>query len=77
MSKKAQLKTKDSEIKLTDLTIEKRTELFTKEFEKFSVSNADTLGCKIGLELAYLPQGVVPKLVVIDLLANPGDKNNA
>lgn len=55
------------------MTVEKRVELFTKEFEKFNKESADTFGIRLGVELNYAPQAIVPRLTVIDLLAKKNE----
>ena len=74
---KAQLKTKEvgavtgnasSGIKVTDLSPEKRVELFVQSYQNFEKESIETFGVKLGVEQNYLPQAIVPKLVVIDLL---------
>lgn len=62
-------------IKITDLSVEKRIELFVKSYQEFEKKGAETFGCKLGVELNYLPQAIVPKLVVIDLLKKDETKN--
>lgn len=81
---KAKLKTKEEGVaeklpagmKASDLTVEKRVELFTKEFEKFNKESADTFGIRLGVELNYAPQAIVPRLTVIDLLAKKNETQN-
>ena len=80
--KKAQLKNKEETvevlpegIKIKDLTVEKRIELFIKSYQEFEKKGIETFGCKLGVEQNYLPQAIVPKLVVIDLLKKDETKN--
>ena len=63
-------------IKASDLTVEKRVELFTKEFEKFNKETSETFGIRLGVELNYAPQAIVPRLTVIDLLQKKNEKEN-
>lgn len=63
-------------MKASDLTVEKRVELFTKEFEKFNKETSETFGIRLGVELSYAPQAIVPKLTVIDLLKKKNETPN-
>ena len=81
---KAQLKNKevvDSKLpggmKASDLSVEKRVELFTKEFEKFNKETAETFGIQLGVEIAYTPRAIVPRLTVVDLLKKNDNQNPA
>jgi hypothetical protein len=76
---KAQLKKKEEVVKeegfkAIDLTAEKRIELFVQAYQKFEKESAETFGVKLGVEQNYLPQAIVPKLVVIDLLKKNENK---
>ena len=63
-------------MKASDLSVEKRVELFTAEFEKFNKESAETFGIRLGVELNYAPQAIVPRLTVIDLLQKKNVKEN-
>lgn len=71
---KAKLKVKEEETKLPegmkakDLSVEKRVELFTKEFEKFNEETREAFGIALSVELVFNPKGVVPRLTLVDLL---------
>ena len=63
-------------MKASDLSVEKRVELFTAEFEKFNKESAETFGIRLGVELNYAPQAIVPRLTVIDLLKKKNETPN-
>lgn len=72
---KAQLKKKEEKVvEENNLTVEKRIELFIASYQKFEKESAETFGVKLGVELAYTPQAVVPRLVVMDLLKKNENK---
>lgn len=69
---KAKLKNKKSDVplgvKIIDLSVEKRTELFIEEFDKFTKESSEVFGIGIIPELVYNTRGLVPRLAALDLL---------
>lgn len=52
-----------------DLSVEKRGEIFSQNFEKFKTQNLELLGMTLDVEQAYTPKGAFPRMVMIDMLA--------
>ena len=73
---KAQVKAKEEVLpegfKASDLSVEKRVELFTAEFEKFNKETSEQFGIALSVEIVTHPKGIVPRLTLVDLLK---DKN--
>lgn len=75
---KAKLKKKEENsvpegIKIIDLGVEKRIELYQTELRKFDDEMSKTYGVTLSVELKFNPKGIVPSIVLVDLL----DKKNA
>ncbi len=51
-----------------DLSVEKRVQLFSADFEKFKAEMSQTYGLTIGVELAGYPNALFPRMTLIDLL---------
>lgn len=61
-----------SSTQLKDLSVEKRVELFNKEFEDFKTHTENNFGLKIDVEIVFNKKGIIPRVVLVDLLArNP------
>jgi len=65
------------ELKSKDLSVEKRNELFIKAYQEFEKEASEKYGMRIGAQLAYSQQGIVPRLVTLDLLAKNENQNKA
>lgn len=61
-------------MKASDLSPEKRIELFQVEFNKFNTEMADKFGLALGAEILATPKAIVPRIVLVDLLANKGNE---
>lgn len=59
-----------SGMKAKDLSLEKRVDMYSKEFEKFKATNAEVFGLMIDVELAHLAKGIFPRMILVDLLKN-------
>jgi hypothetical protein len=51
----------------SDLSLEKRVELYQKEFDVFKEENSKKYGLVIDCEIAVLPKGIFPRMVLVDL----------
>jgi hypothetical protein len=49
------------------LSLEKRVELYQKEFDVFKEENSKKYGLVIDCEIAVLPKGIFPRMVLVDL----------
>lgn len=58
----------------SDLSLEKRVELYSAEFEKFKTDNENQFGLKIDVELAHTAKGIFPRMVLVDLLKKENEQ---
>jgi len=49
--------------------------LFIKAYQKFEKESSETFGMRIGAKLVYSEQGIVPRLVTLDLLSKDEKAN--
>lgn len=61
----------------TDLSLEKRVEMYSKEFDKFKSDMENTFGLRIDMELVFNPRGIVPRMVLVDLLKKENNEQQA
>lgn len=57
-----------------DLSLEKRVELYNKEYEKFKNDMSEQYGLTLDVELIYHPKGTMPRMVIVDLLAKKNEQ---
>lgn len=64
------------DVKIIDLSPEKRGELYEKALQEFDKSCVETYGYTLDVELVFNKKGVVPRLVKLDVLTlkNEQDK---
>ncbi len=55
-------------MKIIDLSPEKRSELYQTALRKFDEESVKIYGISVGVELAFSPQGIKPKMVLVDTL---------
>lgn len=60
-------------MKIIDLTVEKRMELYQQVVQKFDEEMSKTYGLSLGVELSFSPQGIKPKMILVDLLAKKNE----
>lgn len=60
-----------------DLSLEKRVELYGKEFDKFKSDMANQFGLNIDVEVMVHPKGIMPRMVLVDLLAKKDEQAKA
>lgn len=60
-------------MKAKDLSLEKRIELATAEWEKFQEMLRDQFGLGMGTELTGYPRALVGRITLVDLLAKPNE----
>ncbi len=65
-----------SGMKASDLSVEKRVELYQKVFEKFKAETSEMFGLAIGVEIAWTPNAAVPRMVLVDLLKKKDGQEN-
>lgn len=53
-----------------DLSVEKRSELYQQALAKFDKEATELYGMSVGVELKYTKQGIIPIMVVVDVLKN-------
>jgi hypothetical protein len=75
---KAKLKEKEVDsvpegMKIIDLSVEKRIELYQELLKNFDAENSKVYGVSVGVEIKFAPQGIVPRMVLVDLLANKNE----
>lgn len=63
-----------SGMKAKDLSLEKRVELATNEFDKFQELIKHQFGMSLGAELSGYPRAIVARLTLIDLLKKDENK---
>lgn len=58
-----------------DLSLEKRMQLYQTALKKFDDESSATYGISVSTELKITPQGIIPRMVLVDLLKkNDGEK---
>lgn len=74
---KAKVKTKEEvkEVGGKNLSLEKRMELYEKDFNKFKETMSEQWGLSLGLELMYTPRGMFPRLTLVDLMKKEPNPN--
>lgn len=65
-----------SAMNLSDLSLEKRIEVFNKRRDEFLKTSSDELGLTENCELVFDRRGIVPRIVIIDLLAKQNENQN-
>ena len=60
-------------MKIIDLTVEKRMELYQQAVQKFDEEMSKTYGLSLGVELNFKASGITPKMVLVDLLAKKNE----
>lgn len=77
----AKVKAKDSGVqegtKILDLSPEKRSELYQEALKKFDQEGVATYGITIDVELVFNKKGVVPRLVLVDVLTQKQNEEKA
>lgn len=63
-------------MKASDLSQEKRIEIFQSVFDKAKEGWANDFGLALDVEIVFNPKGVVPRLVVVDLLQKKDEQKN-
>lgn len=58
----------------TDLSLEKRVELYEQEFIKFKTDMENTFGLRLDVEVAHTPKGIFPRMVLVDLLKKDNEQ---
>lgn len=61
--------------KAKDLSLEKRVELYSKDFESFKLEKLEQYGLMLDVEMARLPKGTFPRMVLTDP-TKTNEKNN-
>ncbi len=56
----------NTEFKAKDLSLEKRVELYSKDFEAFKKEKYEEYGLQLDVEMARLPKGTFPRMVLVD-----------
>lgn len=60
-------------MKPTDLSLEKRQELFQAAFGEFEKVMREEFGLGLGAEIVWSPRAAVPRITMVDLLAKKED----
>ena len=63
-------------MEIKDLSVEKRIELYQKVLKDFDTEMSATFGVSLGAEIKFSPKGIVPVIVLIDLLAKKNEPQN-
>ena len=63
-------------MKASDLSVEKRMELYGQEVARFDKEMSETYGVSLGVELKFSPKGIIPTMVLVDLLSKKNVKNS-
>lgn len=61
-------------MKASDLSVEKRFALYQAALKKFDEEASKIFGVSVGVELKYTPRGIVPAMVLVDLLKANAEK---
>lgn len=63
-------------VNIIDLSVEKRIELYQQALTKFDQEGTKTYGVSVGVEMKFSPQGIVPRMVLVDMLKKKDENQN-